>query len=754
MRPVLWTAALLGGCALAPSSGVPSDLDDLPWAGGAGDVAVLEARRAADLGDHGRAFELLDGVIEAHPRHVDAHRVRQDLLRERGRLGLVLREAEQRLRSWNGEAAAGYLAGRIARDDSAKQRAFVAALEQNRRSFWPWLGLAFAYRHADPERALHIYQGLYEASRGHPLVAVAYGAALRAAGRDREALQVYGALRERPELPGVGDLGLAETHLTLERRREAWAPLLESLRRRPWDPGVRRIVEFLLGQGLPRAHVEQLLDVLWEDPERAAQLRDRGGASLLSALLERTGAIPAALEELRATLGNASAAVHRHERRLTLASGDVRGFLDRLGASRPEVLLLDESNQVRGVWLALVHGSWRDAADPLAEPSEALDLSRALVDAGLLVEAELLASLGIARHAAAAATADSLRALRDEVRREIAFEGALRRMIYSGYGSEPRGLDAFLDDVRRVSTEILGRDVVGSPASFEVPLVGRLVDPFGPGLAEHLRRYNKHLVLGQRAGGPPEGMLLTRVSVRYLDEGGPLPLPGRSWEVVGEDREIESIQGMLGGDLAGVALLNHYVVDLDAVRDWAGTLLERRRIVREDGMALLADPVPGGVDPMDPVDVAWRLGSLSSVQDSGLLVAVLDMIRWHERAHLCDSFRYLPPERNLWRVLGLVLGHGFSPASIEAEMEGRAETAALAFSPYTRLVLAHVAGFLEERVPGSPHGTGFARLARRLNDKLRADPALADRALVSRWHEIPVEDVRRLAEELARELWP
>jgi hypothetical protein len=171
-------------------------------------------------------------------------------------------------------------------------------------------------------------------------------------------------------------------------------------------------------------------------------------------------------------------------------------------------------------------------------------------------------------------------------------------------------------------------------------------------------------------------------------------------------------------------------------------------------MALLADPVPGGVDPMDPVDVAWRLGSLSSVQDSGLLVAVLDMIRWHERAHLCDSFRYLPPERNLWRVLGLVLGHGFSPASIEAEMEGRAETAALAFSPYTRLVLAHVAGFLEERVPGSPHGTGFARLARRLNDKLRADPALADRALVSRWHEIPVEDVRRLAEELARELWP
>ena len=70
------------------------------------------------------------------------------------------------------------------------------------------------------------------------------------------------------------------------------------------------------------------------------------------------------------------------------------------------------------------------------------------------------------------------------------------------------------------------------------------------------------------------------------------------------------------------------------------------------------------------------------------------------------------------------------------------------------ITLAHIAGFLEDRIPGSPHGTGFLRLARRLNERLRADPALADRAVVSRWHEISPEDIRRIAGELAGELWP
>src|SRR5690606_27952745 len=122
-------------------------------------------------------------------------------------------------------------------------------LEQDRRSFWPWLGLAFVYRHSDPARALSLYEQLYRASDAHPLVAVAYGSALRATGSDRVALEIYARLRDDGRLPGVGDLGIAETHLVADRRREAWLPLLESLRRRPWDRGLRRMLEVLVAQG-------------------------------------------------------------------------------------------------------------------------------------------------------------------------------------------------------------------------------------------------------------------------------------------------------------------------------------------------------------------------------------------------------------------------------------------------------------------------------------------------------------------------
>jgi len=72
---------------------------------------------------------------------------------------------------------------------------------------------------------------------------------------------------------------------------------------------------------------------------------------------------------------------------------------------------------------------------------------------------------------------------------------------------------------------------------------------------------------------------------------------------------------------------------------------------------------------------------------------VLDMIRAHERRHLVDSFHYMPIEQHLLRGAGLLLQFGISPGAIEAEMERRAELAALALSPHTELVLAHIVDF-------------------------------------------------------------
>ncbi len=731
----------------------PAHLRDLPSLESQSAQQVQTARTWADRGRADEALALLRDVLRDDPRHVDAHRARQDLLRERGRIGLVLQEARDRVAAWEGSSAALYLEGRVQRSRARSRALFEAAIAEDPTSFWGWHGLAYSMRQSDPDAARTIYEQLYRATSAHPLVAVAYASHLHATGDAVRASEIYGQLRGRSDLPGVGDLGLAETLLRGERGQEGFGALVRSLMARPWDPGVRRLVGILLDVGIRDSAVEQMVHALWGDAARATDFAADGGALIAARLYERAGDLPSALEVLRAHTADGPASLLRAERRMTLATGDVPGFLRRLRAAAREDVLADEANQVRGLWRSLLDGAWHASADPLADAGQAVGLVDALLRTGLLDEAQLVASLALARHGSRRVAARLL-ALRDEARREIAFESGLRDRLYRGYTGEAFSLQQLLDDLRKLSLSLFGKDVVGTPKTFAVPLVGRLVDPFGEGLAAHFRRYNRHLVLGQRAGGVPEGLLFTRVSVRYLEPGGPLPLAGQTLEVLGEGREVRSLSGVLGGDLAGVALLNHYVIDLDAVADWARSLRTRREAARANGSALLGDPVPVFVDPDDPVDVAWRLGMVSPLEDSRLESAVLDMIRWHERAHLADSFHYLPPERNLFRVLGLLFGQGFRPHAVEAEMEGRAELAALAFSPHSELVLAHVASFLEDDLTGSAHADGFGRLARRLNDALAAQPDFASLARVSRWHDVPMAEFRRIARSEASRLWP
>jgi hypothetical protein len=96
--------------------------------------------------------------------------------------------------------------------------------------------------------------------------------------------------------------------------------------------------------------------------------------------------------------------------------------------------------------------------------------------------------------------------------------------------------------------------------------------------------------------------------------------------------------------------------------------------------------------------------------------------------------------------------YGWSAAAIEAEMERRAELAALAVSPHTRLVLAHIVDFVADPPIDSPHHRGFSRLAgelRRELEQLGVEPA---RALPSRWHEVDPETVRTAARRLLTEV--
>jgi hypothetical protein len=475
------------------------------------------------------------------------------------------------------------------------------------------------------------------------------------------------------------------------------------------------------------------------------------GAVVLLMLLQRMHQSFAARAELQQLAPTPrQPALSRELRQVLLETGDIAGFLAHVRADHPAALLADESNQVRGLWLALDKGPWAHG-EPLANPEQSVGLVRALRDAGLLQECEQVAEAARLRWPAADA---ELTAVRDEVRRELAFEGGLRRLVYQGY-QQPSSvsLDQVVAALREQSNAVFGRDVVGKVVKFSIPLIGEMLDPFTSDLGKHLATYNRHLVLGRRSGGTVEGLLLTRLSVRELPDDPTLKLPARCFEVIGENRELRSLTGVVGGDLAGVALLNHYVVDIDAVREWADGIADRRRISAEDGNALLQDPLPDDAGPLEALDAPWRLSVVSPVEDKDLDMAVLDAIRHHERAHLVDSYYFLPVEANLWRGLGLLLRFGFSGAAIEAEMERRAEVASLALSPHTDVVLSHIADFLGEDADLSPHARGFQHLARELSAELLVLGVPAAQSLPCRWHLVDRDKIRAAAAALMHRNW-
>lgn len=713
------------------------------------------ARDRYERGEPREALRVAEAVLAEDATQVLAHRLRQDILRERGRRGLLLREADERLAVDPGSPLALYLRGRLTPVGPDQVADFEHCTRRDPEFFWGWLGLGWSVRGVDPQRALAIFERMNELAPRSRLVCTNLANLLLQTEQTARATKVYSELRTIPGAEAVGDLGLARVHLHRDSKLEGWACLLSALRARPHDGGARAMLEGYLRAGLAVDRLEQVRELMYQEPGRLAAFVHAGGDKVLAEVFSRLGAPHLAREALSFDGKPPDEAIARRAwRRAALATGDVAAFLADLRASLPASLLEDESNQVRGRWVTLLQGPWTEAQDPLADPMQVHELVSALRNAGLLEEADTVASFGVARGGAAGAIA-ALRELRDEVRRMLGFEAAVRRVLYAGYGeSSPPTMAQTLDELRRVSSEILGEDVVGQPRMFSIPFVGSIVDPFATGLPHYFARYNKHLVLGQRLGLPAEAMLLTRLSLRDLQEDAQVPVPVRAREVVGEDRSIQARTSLVGGDIAGVALIDNFVVDMDAVRDWAGALLRMRKIAREDGGVLLDDPIPKPRDPVEPLDAEWRLAVLSPLEDSEIEAAVLDIIRWHERAHLSDTFFFLPPEANLWRILGLLLRNSFRATSVEADLEARAELAALAKSPHTRLVMAHIAGFCGQGLDGfSAHASGFERLARALQQRLIAAGIDESSVAVARWHELDPELVRATARSLLARLW-
>ena len=739
--------AMAPSCASLPSGLPPPRVYGMPGIEQASDRLLQAARECRDRGQVRAALQHIESVLVESPNHVDALRQRQDLLRERGRTGVVMRQAEDALAARPDDGTAHYLFGRLVADPSRKLRAFQRATQLAPDLVWPWLGLAHTLLRVDAKQALAIYSKLYQASGEHALVAVAFAAALREEDQLDAAGVIYRRLLADAGSVGVAELGTAHVALGRGDRGRAWSSALAALRARPFDPGLQALLLGWIESGASDEQVAQLLDVLREEPSRMREFARGEGLSALALLLQRGGQLQALRSLLDGAAGVRQPGLRRLQRRLLLGLSDVVAFLATVREDVPDAVVGAEPNLLRARWHGLLHGPWHEG-DPLSSLTQSVALVASLRDVGWLAEGELLAEAALRRFPAA----PEIEALRDEMRREIAFEAGVRRLLYQGYQErDTADLTTVVERLRQLSLRVLLQDVVGEPPRFSAPLVGEMLDPFTGPLAAHFDRYNKHFVLGRRSGGIAEGLLLTRLSMAELQPSAPLPLPSRCFEVVGIDRDVRSLGGVLGGDLAGVALLNHFVIDFDAVRDWAASVAERRQIAAEDGNVLLTDPPPR--DPGElPFDVAWRLALLSPVQDSELDCAVLETIRQHERQHLVDSFRYLPVENNLWRNLGLVLSFALSPSAIEAEMERRAELAALAVSPHTELVLAHIADFLGGAVAGSPHHAGFGQLAQELTGELILLGESPANAAPSGWHRVARQRVQLAAQRLLQQL--
>ena len=742
-------ALLLVSCQAVDPGLPPARVAGLPWGEQPEDRLSWSARQDVERGEPERALVQLATILAERPRHVDANRLRQDLLRERGRRGRLLIEARQRVHDWPENGHSHYLLARILDDPKAKLAGFRRAARLAPGSLWPWLGLAHTLRSVDRARSLQIYERLFAAADQHPLVAVAYASALREATRYEEAATIYRSMREDPRMPGVAALGLAQVALASEDRTVAWASLLEALRIRPFDPGVQALVHGWLETTASPDQARQVVDILREEGKRLRAFGERGGSAVLADLLASQGQTQAARAVLKRQLEERpTPALRRSYRRLLLSLGEPDAFLAELVARVPLHVVDVESNQLRGRWLRLLRGPWYEAK-ALATAEQAADLLEALRDVGFLVEVELMCEIAMRRFPERMALWTERQ---DEVRRELAFEAGLRRLLYQGYQKhDTASLATVVEQVRELSQRVLGTDVVGTPPQFSLPMVGEMLDPFVGDFAMHLARYNRHLVLGRRSGGTAEGLLVTRLSVSELPAVEQQALQGRCYEVVGMDRDLKSLGGVVGSDLAGVALLNHFLIDHDAVVDWALGLRDRRRIARQDGEALRRDPVPADVG-MSPLDAAWRLTLASKVADADLDAAVLDMIRDHERRHLVDSFHYMPIESNLLRGAGLLFQFGLSPAAIEAEMERRAELAALALSPHTELVLAHIVDFYGDPPLASPHHRGFTELLGQVHEQLLGQGVRPELAVPSQWHNLDMSLIRKAASTLLAEL--
>ncbi|MHC4956162.1 MAG: tetratricopeptide repeat protein [Planctomycetota bacterium] len=332
--------------------------------------------------------------------------------------------------------------------------------------------------------------------------------------------------------------------------------------------------------------------------------------------------------------------------------------------------------------------------------------------------------------------------------------GVSARYFHYRATREAESLTFFVSWARALYEETTG-DTLGPAGKIEdFPFVGKLVDPTltsDEPLVKKLAERGMLLVLGQRAGGPPEAILA--VAVRRTPKE---KIQSRGVEVEREavwlgHRYISGyVEWAGGGDLAGLALGSIVLVDLHAAARWEGTMrrrLAKRRQYATEALAqqALDDKPVDSVD--DPAGVADRL--LLGSDDLDLAAEVLV----HEDAHLIDAARFLPVGKNMLRGFGLALKHGFHAQKVVAYLERNAQLTAVAESKHPRAALAvccrSLGGRGEHAIGYRDIVEGFVAVILLAPDKF---PAIdTTRVVVQQLHLLTDAEIRAIARTLLSE---
>jgi tetratricopeptide (TPR) repeat protein len=729
---------------------------------------ALRADLLQNQGDYEAAERITSELLELEPDFVPAWRLRQEYLRTHGHVAQAWAELRELRQRYGENPVTHYLEGRLLADARKQGQHFLQGLMRWPDSFW----LRYASNWSLSNRpetspalaARLLLPSALDSRVPWAPISVRMANLLKAKSPDalRERLR---ELHRRFPFDGRIALGLA-----LSSPRDIKLDLIAEA----VEGGLSREALITAIAGLAPRTRAVMFARLRQQPRSVERLL-RGGAVLaLADLALRCGHVRQAEDWLRRASelrrANSARTAQQARAQVTQLPEDLllgllldRGELAEAGRRLHAELSQAERDFGQSDLRERFAPLFARPGEELFVPASALDAER-LLDALLRIgQGELVERLapGLAERFPAAAT--TLTSYADEARRFGDFYDRVLMML-SPVDREGRsvlgsGMQKALDQLRELSQDVLGSDVVGTPRLLSFPLAGTFLDPFGPGLPEWFARHGRYLLLGQLMGEPVGALIGPKLGERRLEPIRGLQLAVDSREVVLRYKEFVSFQRLDTTSVAGLAIWNHFLLDADSAARWtSGAWLQSERYGQVDGAVAPSGPVVAALCFDRPCQVDWRI-LFRLRNDRGwdrrrMFREVLRLLRLHERAHLVDAQRYLPVTSHLGGAFSLFVRAGFSFEGLLANLEMRAECAALAYGADPQLTLAHIAEFHRAYLRGArtQHAKGFSELARRLVEKWAADgaPGARDpkRNLMAQLDAMPDEHARRYAGEI------